>query len=57
MIKKRPNSCIRILPENLIDKYNIIQIEQIDYVYYIEFKQYTVTKFICEIEIEEGEEI
>lgn len=57
MIKKRPNSCIRILPENFIDKYNIIQIEPIDYIYYIEFKQYTITKFICEIEMEEGEEI
>lgn len=57
MIKKRPNSCIRILPENFIDKYNIIQIEPIDYIYYIEFKQYTITKFICEIKMEEGEEI
>lgn len=53
MIKKRPNSYIRILSENLLDKYNIIQIEPIDYVYYIEFKQYTVTKFICEIEEKE----
>lgn len=57
MIKRKPNSAIRILSENLIDKHNIIQIEPIDYVYYIEFKQYTVTKFICEIEMEEGEEI
>ena len=57
MIRRRPDSAIRILSENLIDKYNIIQIEPIDYVYYIEFKQYTITKFICEIEMEEGEEI
>lgn len=53
MIKRKPNSAIRILSENLIDKYNIIQIEPINYVYYIEFKQYTVTKFICEIEDKE----
>lgn len=45
----RPDSCIRVLSEDMLFKYDIIQIEPINYVYYIDNKQYNVTKFICEI--------
>lgn len=53
MVKKHPKSIIRILPEDIIHKYNVIQIEPINYVYYIDNKQYNVTKFICEILVDE----
>lgn len=43
------NSRIRILTNENLSLYNIIQLEPIDYIYYINGKQYKETRFMCEI--------
>ena len=49
MKRTNRNSKIKILTNENLSLYNIIQLEPIYYIYYISEKQYKETRFICEI--------
>lgn len=49
MIRTGRNGTIKILTERDLGAYDIVQLEPIDYIYYINGKQYKETRFMCEI--------
>ena len=58
MIKKYPNSTIMMLMPRFLLEYDdrIVQAEPINYVYYTGSKQFSETRFLCEVKMEEKSE-
>ena len=58
MIKKYLNSTIMMLMPRFLLEYDdrIIQVEPINYVYYAGSKQFSETRFLCEVKMEKESE-
>lgn len=58
MVKKYPDSSILMLMSRFLPEYEdrIVQAEPINYVYYTGLKQFSETRFLCEVKMEEESE-
>lgn len=58
MVKKYPDSSILMLMSRFLPEYEdrIVQAEPINYVYYTGSKQFSETRFLCEVKTEEESE-
>ena len=58
MVKKYPDSTIMMLMPRFLLEYgdHIVQSEPINYVYYAGSKQFSETRFLCEVKMEEESE-